>query len=107
VEDTNGVRIDERSGKLVIAPRELVAELTDRVVGAVRKAQGNTTVKNYLAEVGPRFEKLTGKKPTGIPIWIPVSMVARDKLLGKVSVEFGFFVNVPTEGVQSKLGKSP
>jgi hypothetical protein len=95
VDEVTGVRIDERTGTLVIEPRKLVPELADRLAGASK-------LTNYLTEVDPRFEKLTGKQPTGIPVWVPVSLIARDKLLGKAVVEFGFFVDVPIQ----HLGKA-
>jgi hypothetical protein len=107
VNEVQGVRVDQQTGKLVIAPRDLVAELTEQIAGAAKKGQGETTLKNYRASVGPWFERLTGKKPTGIPIWVPVSVAVEDRLLGKATGQFGYFVDVPMAGIWEKLGVKP
>ena len=64
-------------------------------------------LNDYLTETAPRFEHFAGRKATGIPVWVPVSLVAWDKLLARAVVETGFFVEVPAEGVRAKTGEQP
>jgi hypothetical protein len=56
----------------------------------------------YLEEVGPRFEKLTGRKPAGVPVWVPVSVVAQDKNQRTAEADVGFFVDVPLAPIRAK-----
>ena len=42
----------------------------------------------------PRFEKILGRKPRGVPVWLPLRVVARDSTLQPVEMEGGFFVDV-------------
>jgi hypothetical protein len=102
-----GVRIDDRTGELVVTPERIGPELTGHIVKSLRASRTPSPLNVYLSETGPRFEHLAGKKPTGIPVWVPVSLVARDKLLGRTVVETGFIVDVPAEGVRAKIGEKP
>lgn len=100
----------------VVDPKKFGPAMTEQIVAAVKQARldpksqpadRENMVPNYLAAVAPRFEFWTGKKPAGIPVWVPVKLAARDKLVGSATAEVGFFVDVPIAPAIRAAGGQP
>ena len=104
--ETRGVTIDRKAWALAVDPAPLLTNLTDGLGGLVATGRGvngmEVVLDRYLEEVGPRFEKLTGRRPAGVPVWVPVSVVAQDKNQRTAEADVGFFVDVPLAPVRAK-----
>lgn len=61
-----------------------------------------TALNDYLRGAGPQFEKLVGRKPRGVPVWLPVGLIVRDKNLQSQQMTYGLFVELPEEAVRAK-----
>ena len=62
-----------------------------------------------LCKAGPTFERITGRKAKGEPVWLSVGLVARDRNGQTLELEYGLFVDVPFEimrkGIRASLEK--
>lgn len=63
-------------------------------------------VATYLREHGPAYERLTGRKPAGVPIWVVVKLAAQNDDHQTAEIEFGLFVEVPHDSLK-KEGEKP
>jgi hypothetical protein len=112
--EIKGVTLDKKTWSVKVDPEPILAALTDGIAAVSTNPQagpgpgqeGNILDK-YLAEVSPRFEKLTGRKPSGIPVWVPVSVIAQDKNMRTAEVDVGFFLDVPLGPVKAKAKALP
>jgi hypothetical protein len=111
--EERGVEVSEDKQHLVLnarAVRDHAGELVLRFLGADGEAPGrpagrapDARLDEYLKTAGPRFEKLTGRKPDGIPVWLPLNFTVQNKDLQSIDVTFGVFVEVPEAPVRAKL----
>jgi hypothetical protein len=108
--ERKGITLDVKAWTLKVDPESMLSELTNGIAavaasgstsGGIPGQNGNPLDK-YLAEVGPRFEKLVGRKPNGIPVWVPVSVIIQDERQRTAEVDVGFFLDVPLAPVQAK-----
>jgi hypothetical protein len=104
-----GVDIDATAGKLKLRSRLLMQKVAEAVTPMAGGGWGPTrqpaeaALKTYLQEQVPRFERLMGRKPTGVPVWLSLGLVARDRSLQSLDIDYGLFVDVPTEIVQTRV----
>lgn len=85
-----GLRIDAMANELVFEPAALVRQLVKEVAER-SKAE---SVPDYQKRTAAAFELLAGRKPRGIPIWVPFGAVATSN--GKaVEGRYGFFIEIP------------
>jgi hypothetical protein len=61
----------------------------------------NPGVAGYLSEVSPLFEKLVGRKPKGVPLWMSIGLIARDKGVQSAEFAYGIFLEMPAERLQA------
>lgn len=88
------------NGKEILAfhSEKLIADLgqhaADRVSGD-KYATPNERLDAYLKTASVRFEKMVGRKPAGIPMWLPLNISVKNKDLQSLEITFGVFVEVP------------
>ncbi len=104
-----GVEVD--GDKLTISPDPIREKLTEAVVGVLANHRSPSNgqfappvecLAAYLEQATPAFEKLTGKKPTGIPVWLSVEVAARSKNTDRADGQTGVFVDLPAGPVLAK-----
>ncbi len=111
--DTNtvlrGVSVEGDTVTLKVEPlRERLSEALVTVPANLR--QPNTglprspdeALADYLKLSAPAFERWAGRKPTGIPVWMSVDVVARDKNADRADGQIGVLVDVPAAPVLAK-----
>jgi hypothetical protein len=106
-----GVELDKATGKLTLRAEALrahamtagaraAAQSRDPVTGWLMPA--DLAVTEYIERSGPRFERLTGAKPGGVPVWLNLGVTALDKNLQSAETEIGVFVEVPPDALRAK-----
>jgi hypothetical protein len=106
-----GVTLDAKAWALKVEPEPMLSALTDGIASIAASVsipggvpgQSTNALDKYLEEVAPRFEKLVGRKPSGIPVWVPVSVIAQDKNQRTAETDVGFFLEVPLDPVRAKV----
>jgi hypothetical protein len=106
-----GVEIDKATGKLTLRAETLRAHALTAGARAATQSRDAVTgwlmpadmaVTEYVERSGPRFERLTGAKPTGVPVWVNLGVTALDKNLQPAETDLGVFVEVPQDALRAK-----
>jgi hypothetical protein len=108
--EPGGMRFDAKNGRFVLAPDALVEKLTHEIGSRVgrsagyRRGVGSAFLDEYRKRTAEPFERLTGRKPTGVPVWVPFEVKVTNA--GRQAVgKFGFFVDLPLAGVLARADK--
>jgi hypothetical protein len=112
--EVKGVTLDQKKWCVKVDPEPMLISLTDGISAMAsnsqagpKPGQAGNILDTYLADVNRRFERLTGRKPSGIPVWVPVSVIAQDKNLRTAEADVGFFLDVPLGPVKANASALP
>jgi hypothetical protein len=110
-----GLTLDAQSGELTFDPAPFVEKAAAPLVqqsGQFRQpdASGKQPtfaegVETYRKMMGERVERLTGRKPAGIPVLVPVSVIARDQEQQTASLDYCVVLEVPAERVLRRVAE--
>jgi hypothetical protein len=99
---TEGLRYDATAGELVFEPEALVARVSTELAELAKR----DSVDGYLKRTATAFEVLTGRRPRGVPVWVPFGMAAANN--GRTAeARFGFFVEVPEVKIRTQANTPP
>ena len=93
-------RLADLVGRSLAVPMVQAARAVPRDAKLPMPATVAGQVDLYLGQTAARYEQLTGRKPAGVPVWVPVSVLVRDADLATVRIDTGYFVDVPTAAVK-------
>lgn len=94
-------RLADLVGRSLAEPMSHAARAVPRDAKLPIGATAAGQVDLYLGQTAARYEQLTGRKPAGVPVWVPVSVLVRDADLATVRIDTGYFVDVPTAPVMA------
>jgi hypothetical protein len=116
----DGVSIDTKTGAVTVDG----AKTLDAAVRLIMQSVGQESEeedpyskmgrrqgdpKKHLADFAKaaktRFKQLAGRDPAGIPVLLPVGVVARDKNQQTASLDFEVALEVPDDAVQQFIGR--
>lgn len=102
-QEVPGVEVDRKAGQLNLR-RDLVApKLVDMIWPMLagnwppNQQPADVRLRAYLEETRPLFERITGRKAKGVPVWLCVGLTARDRSLQSIDLTSGLFVDLPAE----------
>lgn len=106
-----GVTVDGKAGTLRIdraalldhAGKVAYQTLSQTLYRDGRSLTPDERLADYQRETAVGFERLTGQKPTGLPVWVSVGLTGRDASLQAVEVDLGLFIEVPVDEVKKKF----
>ncbi len=110
-----GVSLDAKTGAVTVDPDALQSRAVDALVQFLRNRSGNfqrpgepapDPLAKYKEAAGKRWELLSGKPPAGVPVAVPVQLVARDVQQQTATLNHYVLIEVSDAAVKSKLAEN-
>jgi hypothetical protein len=110
-QEIEGAELDKAGEKLRLHPQPLMARAADDLAAVLTRDPGasapgvtaDQALATYLREAGGRFEKVTGGKAKGVPVWLALGVIAQDRNQQTAEADVGLFLDVPEALVRARL----
>jgi len=101
--ETAGIEIDPASGKVTLDPAKVGERLAATVAAYMAQRGERDAMTAYGTAAGPRFKRIAGRDPKGVPANLALTITATDPKNQTATVTHHVTVDLPLELVKAKL----
>jgi hypothetical protein len=107
----HGVSVDPTTTTVTVDGPSLMAGALETLALKFGTAEnpftpGSLQLQQYTALAGPYFERVVGRKPTGVPLLVPIDLQVTDAKGAEMGFSYYVFLEVPSSAAGESIARS-